>query len=143
VLRPYSACKISLRIPSAVDPGAGGAGGEGDAGEDPPYGARVAFEGEKASTGWDAPPLAQWLSSFRRSRVAELLRQAAPWQSARAGPFPSWGCWAEKFPDAQFLITGRARARVQRARPNEFLHIPTGIRLTACVASVIADHFAR
>ncbi len=27
--------------------------------------------------------------------------------------------------------------------PNEFLHIPTGKKLTACVASVIADHFAR
>jgi hypothetical protein len=27
--------------------------------------------------------------------------------------------------------------------PNEFLHIPTGKKLTACVASVVADHFER
>jgi di/tripeptidase len=27
--------------------------------------------------------------------------------------------------------------------PNEFLHVPTGKKLTGSVASVIADHFAR
>ena len=29
--------------------------------KDPPYGATVTFEGDKASGGWDAPPLAPWL----------------------------------------------------------------------------------
>jgi di/tripeptidase len=27
--------------------------------------------------------------------------------------------------------------------PNEFLHLPTAKKLTASVASVLADHFAR
>jgi di/tripeptidase len=27
--------------------------------------------------------------------------------------------------------------------PNEFLHLPTGAKVTACVAQVIADHSGR
>ncbi len=26
--------------------------------------------------------------------------------------------------------------------PNEFLHVPTGIKVTACVARVVADHYS-
>jgi di/tripeptidase len=48
-----------------------------------------------------------------------------------------------KFPKAQFLITGVLGPHSNAHGPNEFLHIPTGVRLTACVASVVADHFGR
>src|SRR6266481_104122 len=59
VLRPYTACKISLRIPPRADPVAATKLVKETLEKDPPYGARVAFEAEKSSTGWDAPPLAQ------------------------------------------------------------------------------------
>jgi len=49
----------------------------------------------------------------------------------------------ERFPEAQFLITGVLGPGSNAHGPNEFLHVPTGVRLTACVGSVIADHFAR
>jgi len=47
----------------------------------------------------------------------------------------------EKFPDAQFLITGVLGPGSNAHGPNEFLHLPMAKKLTACIASVIADHF--
>ena len=59
------------------------------------------------------------------------------------GTIPFMGMLGEKFPEAQFLITGVLGPGSNAHGPNEFLHIPTGVRLTACVANVVADHFAR
>jgi di/tripeptidase len=53
------------------------------------------------------------------------------------------GMLGAKFPAAQFLITGVLGPASNAHGPNEFLHIPTGKRLTACVAKVLADHRAR
>jgi len=142
VLRPYTACKISLRIPPRIEPGAAARVVKETLEKDPPYGARVAFEGEKASTGWDAPPLAQWLSSSV-DRASRSYFGKPPMAFGEGGTIPFMGMLGEKFPDAQFLITGVLGPGSNAHGPNEFLHIPTGIRLTACVASLIADHFAR
>ena len=56
---------------------------------------------------------------------------------------PSWRCLGEKFPQAQFLITGVLGPESNAHGPNEFLHVPTAKRLTSSVAQVIADHFSR
>jgi hypothetical protein len=47
----------------------------------------------------------------------------------------------EKFPEAQFLITGVLGPHSNAHGPNEFLHIPTGKRMSMCVAQVVADHY--
>ena len=142
VLRPYTACKISLRIPPRVDPVAATKLVKETLEKDPPYGARVVFEGEKSSTGWDAPPLAQWLSSAV-DRASRSFFGKPPMAFGEGGTIPFMGMLGEKFPEAQFLITGVLGPGSNAHGPNEFLHVPTGIRLTACVASVVADHFAR
>jgi acetylornithine deacetylase/succinyl-diaminopimelate desuccinylase-like protein len=59
------------------------------------------------------------------------------------GTIPFMGMLGAKFPDAQFLITGVLGPGSNAHGPNEFLHVPTGKRLTASVASVIASHFTR
>jgi di/tripeptidase len=110
--------------------------------KDPPNGARVTFEGEKSGGGWDSPPLAQWLSSSV-DRASRSCFGKPPMALGEGGTIPFMGMLGEKFPDAQFLITGVLGPGSNAHGPNEFLHIPTGIRLTACVASVVADHFAR
>ena len=53
------------------------------------------------------------------------------------------GMLGEKFPKAQFLITGVLGPNSNAHGPNEFLDIPTGKRLTSCVADVLIDHFNR
>jgi di/tripeptidase len=49
----------------------------------------------------------------------------------------------ERFPGAQFLITGVLGPGSNAHGPNEFLHLHTATRVTACVAQVLADHAAR
>ncbi|HZX97578.1 MAG TPA: M20 family metallopeptidase [Myxococcales bacterium] len=142
VLRPFTACKISLRIPPRIDPAAATKAVKDALEKDPPHGARVVFDGEKSSTGWDAPPLAQWLSSAVE-RASRNYFGKAPMAFGEGGTIPFMGMLGEKFPEAQFLITGVLGPGSNAHGPNEFLHVPTGIRLTGCVASVIAEHFAR
>ena len=142
VLRPFTACKISLRIPPRLDPAVATRTVKDALEKDPPYGARVTFEGEKASTGWDAPPLAQWLASSV-DRASRSFFGKPPMAFGEGGTIPFMGMLGEKFPEAQFLITGVLGPGSNAHGPNEFLHIPTGVRLTACVAAVVADHFAR
>jgi acetylornithine deacetylase/succinyl-diaminopimelate desuccinylase-like protein len=47
-----------------------------------------------------------------------------------------------RFPRAQFLITGVLGPGSNAHGPNEFLDLPTGVRVTACVAHVLAEHHA-
>ena len=56
------------------------------------------------------------------------------------GTIPFMGMLGEKFPDAQFVITGVLGPASNAHGPNEFLDIPTGKKLTACVAEVVARH---
>ena len=56
---------------------------------------------------------------------------------------PFMGMLGKKFPKAQFLVTGLLGPNSNAHGPNEFLHIPTAKRLTACVAQVLADHHGR
>ncbi len=59
------------------------------------------------------------------------------------GTIPFMAMLGERFPDAQFLITGVLGPRANAHGPNEFLHIPTAKRLSAAVAQILADHFNR
>jgi len=49
----------------------------------------------------------------------------------------------EKFTKAQFLITGVLGPHSNAHGPNEFLHIPTGKKVSMVVAEVVAKHFAQ
>jgi len=142
VLRPGTACKISLRIPPRLDPEKAAQLVKQTLERDPPYGARVVFEGEKSATGWDAPPLAPWLKRAVE-RASNGCFGKPPMGFGEGGTIPFMGMLGEKFPQAQFLITGVLGPGSNAHGPNEFLHVPTGVKLTACVASVVAEHFPR
>jgi len=142
VLRPHTTVKLSMRIPPRVDPKRASEALKTALEKDPPYGAKVTFEGEKASTGWDAPATAPWLEAAMQSASQAFFGKPAMGMG-EGGSIPFMGMLGEKFPEAQFLITGVLGPQSNAHGPNEFLHIPTGKKLTACVASVIAEHFAR
>jgi acetylornithine deacetylase/succinyl-diaminopimelate desuccinylase-like protein len=59
------------------------------------------------------------------------------------GSIPFMGMLGDKFPAAQFLITGVLGPSSNAHGPNEFLHIEMGKKLTSCVASVIDSHSSR
>jgi acetylornithine deacetylase/succinyl-diaminopimelate desuccinylase-like protein len=142
VLRPYTKLKLSIRIPPRVDPKAAADAVKRALEADPPYGAAVSFTISEPSSGWDAPPLAPWLeAAMQRASEAFFGRPAMAF--GEGGTIPFMGMLGEKFPEAQFLITGVLGPQSNAHGPNEFLHIGVGKKLTACVASVIADHFTR
>jgi acetylornithine deacetylase/succinyl-diaminopimelate desuccinylase-like protein len=142
VLRPWSAAKISLRLPPTLDAARATAIVADLFLRDPPYGAKVSFEPDKASAGWHAPPLAPWLAaSVDRASQNAFGRGAA--MMGEGGSIPFMGMLGEKFPRAQFVITGVLGPHSNAHGPNEFLHLPTGKKVSGVVAQVIADHAGR
>ena len=142
VLRPFTAAKLSIRIPPRLDAVAATKALKEALERDPPYGAKVSFEGEKASAGWDAPPLESWLE--KATDEASRAYFGRPFMAmGEGGTIPFMEMLGQRFPKAQFLITGLLGPGSNAHGPNEFLHIPTGKKLTASVASVVAAHFAQ
>jgi len=142
VLRPYTTLKLSLRIPPRLDPVKATAALKALLEKDPPYGAKVTFEADKGSSGWDAPPFAAWLEqAMEQSSKAFFGKSAAC--MGEGGTIPFMGMLGEKFPQAQFMITGVLGPNSNAHGPNEFLHLPSGKKLTCCVAQVIANHYVR
>ena len=142
VLRPYTTAKLSLRIPPSADADRCVAHLKKLMTEDPPYGARVTFSAEKASCGWDAPPLAPWLEQACTKASKTFFRKDCVYMG-EGGTIPFMGMLGEKFPQAQFMITGVLGPQSNAHGPNEFLHVPMGKRLTACVAMVLQEHLVR
>ena len=140
VLRPFTAAKLSLRLPPTLDAGNAGTALKTLLESDPPYGAKVTFDLEKAGSGWNAPTLAPWLEQSVDAASREFFGPP-PAYMGEGGSIPFMGMLGEKFPGAQFLITGVLGPHSNAHGPNEFIHIPTGKRVTMCVAKVIADHY--
>jgi acetylornithine deacetylase/succinyl-diaminopimelate desuccinylase-like protein len=141
VLRPFTAVKLSLRLPPTLNPKTASETIQRVLSENPPYGARVEFEVEKASSGWNAPALAPWLEHAIDHASREFFGAPAMYMG-EGGTIPFMGMLGEKFPGAQFIITGVLGPHSNAHGPNEFLHIPTGKRVTSVVARVVAEHFA-
>ena len=139
VLRPFTAVKLSLRLPPTLDGKRAGELLKRELERDPPNGAQVSLELEKASTGWNAPPMSAWLEQAIDAASREAFGQPAMYMG-EGGTIPFMGMLGEKFPGAQFMITGVLGPHSNAHGPNEFLHIPMGKRVTACVARVIARH---
>jgi len=140
VLRPRTAVKISLRIPPTTDPARATRVLTELFETDPPYGARVTFRPETPSAGWNAPAMAPWLlASLERASITYFGKPPA--FAGVGGSIPFMSMLGERFPRAQFLITGVLGPGSNAHGPNEFLHLPTGVRVTACVAEVLADHY--
>ena len=139
VLRPYTSLKLSLRLPPTLDGKRGGELLQDVLLRDPPNGAEVTLNLEKASTGWNAPALSPWLSQAIDQSSREFFGKPAMYMG-EGGTIPFMGMLGEKFPGAQFMITGVLGPHSNAHGPNEFLHIPMGKGVTACVARVIAEH---
>ncbi|HYM36597.1 MAG TPA: M20 family metallopeptidase, partial [Steroidobacteraceae bacterium] len=142
VLRPATAVKISLRLPPTLNGAKAAAALKALIEKDPPYGAKVEFIPEEPATGWNAPPLAPWLQ--RSLDDASQTFFAKPSMSmGEGGTIPFMAMLGEKFPAAQFVITGVLGPQSNAHGPNEFLHIEMGKKLTACVAKILFDHGQR
>jgi acetylornithine deacetylase/succinyl-diaminopimelate desuccinylase-like protein len=142
VLRPFTEAKLSMRVPPTTDAKRAGARMKEILEADPPYGARVSYVGEKAGAGWNAPKTAPWLERALEDASQAVFGKPMA-MMGEGGSIPFMGMLGEKFPEAQFVITGVLGPHSNAHGPNEFLHIPTGRRVTEVVARVLAAHAGR
>lgn len=140
VLRPKTSLKLSLRVPPTLDASNLDRKLQELLESNPPYGAHVTFEPEKGAGGWEAPKVASWLErSVDSASQAFFGKPATTW--GEGGSIPFMGMLGQRYPNAQFLITGVLGPHSNAHGPNEFLHISTGKNVTACVAQVLADEW--
>lgn len=137
VMRPVTSLKLSFRLPPTCDAERATAALKRKFEEDPPYGARVSFKGEGA-LGWEAPELAPWLTESVQGASQRFFGRDAVYMG-EGGTIPFMAMLGDKFPTAQFVITGVLGPQSNAHGPNEFLHIPMGKRVTACISQVLAD----
>ena len=141
VLRPYTAFKLSLRLPPLVDGHEASVRLKALLEDNAPYNARVTFHpdgraGALGATGWNAPDLAPWLE--RVLADASDTHFGAPLgYIGQGGTIPLMSMLQKGFPQAQMMVCGVLGPKSNAHGPNEFLHVPYGKRLTAAVAQVI------
>jgi len=142
VLRPYTALKLSMRLPATVDGEAASRVMKETLEANPPSHAKVSFELDHAASGWNAPEIAPWLHASLEKGSQESYGQSVMYMG-EGGTIPFMAMLGDFFPEAQFMITGVLGPKSNAHGPNEFLHIPFARKLTTCVAQVIADHCHR
>jgi acetylornithine deacetylase/succinyl-diaminopimelate desuccinylase-like protein len=139
VLRPFTALALSVRLPPTCDHAAAQVALERALTTDPPYGAKVTFTDGHAAPGWNAPPFAPWLWAALDEASTEAFGRPAR-AFGEGGTIPFMGMLGDRYPTAQFVITGVLVPGSNAHGPNEFLHLPTARRVTECVARVLGDH---
>ena len=142
VLRPYTTLSLSLRIPPTLDPKLARNVLDELLTKDPPYGANITLDFHEPAPGWNAPALAAWLDDAL-DEASQAFYGKPALHMGEGGSIPFMGMLGEKFPEAQFVITGVLGPQSNAHGPNEFLHIGYAKKLTACVTQVIEKHFLR
>jgi acetylornithine deacetylase/succinyl-diaminopimelate desuccinylase-like protein len=141
VLLPQLTCKLSLRLPPTLEADAATAAVKKLLETDPPFGARVTVTGS-GSTGWNAPALAPWLAEITDASSQEFFGKEACYLGL-GGSIPFMAMLGERFPQAQFLITGVLGPHANAHGPNEFLHVPYAKKLNCCLVRVVEAHYAQ
>jgi acetylornithine deacetylase/succinyl-diaminopimelate desuccinylase-like protein len=142
VLRPFTAFKLSLRLPPLVDGNEAAARLKTLLEDNAPYNAKVTFAadgrvGAMGATGWNAPALAPWLDDALNA--ASRAHYGAPCgYIGQGGTIPLMSMLQKGFPAAQMMVCGVLGPKSNAHGPNEFLHVPYGKKLTAAVAQVMA-----
>src|SRR3990172_566529 len=139
LLRAGTSGKSAVRLPPTADAQSASEKLKSLLEHDSPYGARIQFTPDWSASGWHAPDLQPWLERAIDQASLNFFGNGAVYMG-EGGTIPFMGMLGEKFPDAQFLITGVLGPRSNAHGPNEFLHLPTAKKLTCCVAEIIAQH---
>ena len=142
VLRPSTSLKLSFRLPPTCDPTAALAAVKRVLEADPPYGAHVTFSDGESGPGWNAPAMAPWLvDALERASTATFGQPTRTF--GEGGSIPFMGMLGERFPEAQFVVTGVIGPDGNAHGPNEYLHVPTARRVTMSMAHLIDAHANR
>ena len=139
VLLPQLTYKLSVRLPPTLAADKATETVKRLLEADPPFGARVTVTGSGTS-GWSAPALAPWLAVATDTSSQEFFGKEACYLGL-GGSIPFMAMLGERFPQAQFLITGVLGPHANAHGPNEFLHTPYAKKLNCCLVRVVEAHY--
>ncbi|WP_397412541.1 M20 family metallopeptidase [Polaromonas sp.] len=137
VLRPYTAFKLSLRLPPLVDAASAVQELKALLEDNAPYQAKVTFESAGGATGWNAPTTSPWFEQALHE-ASQAFYGAPCGTIGQGGTIPLMNMLSQGFPKAQMMVCGVLGPKSNAHGPNEFLHVPYAKKITAAVASVIA-----
>ncbi|HQS00037.1 MULTISPECIES: M20 family metallopeptidase [unclassified Polaromonas] len=137
VLRPYTAFKLSLRLPPLVDAASAVQELKTLLEDNAPYQAKVTFESAGGATGWNAPTTSPWFEQAL-NEASQTFYGAPCGTIGQGGTIPLMNMLSQGFPKAQMMVCGVLGPKSNAHGPNEFLHVPYAKKITAAVASVIA-----
>ena len=139
VMLPWTRAALSFRLPPTLN-------ADEAAGEikrivepNPPYGAKVKLTVENTGNGWAAPKPSDWLAKATEEASGAFFGKE-PMSTGEGGSIPFMNMLQEKFPRAQFVVTGVLGPRSNAHGPDEFLHLPFCQKVTMCVAKILAEH---
>jgi acetylornithine deacetylase/succinyl-diaminopimelate desuccinylase-like protein len=138
VLRPYTAFKLSLRLPPLVDAAQAVQELKALLEDNAPYQAKVTFEGGGGATGWNAPSSTPWFDNALDG-ASQAFFGAGCGTIGQGGTIPLMNMLSQGFPKAQMMVCGVLGPMSNAHGPNEFLHVPYAKKLTAAVAYVMAQ----
>jgi acetylornithine deacetylase/succinyl-diaminopimelate desuccinylase-like protein len=138
-LRPSTSAKLSIRLPPTLDAKRASDTVKTMLEANPPYGSHVRFDSDGGQPGWAAPKVDARLANAFADASDEYFRAPVRYMGM-GGTIPFLKMLGDRFPDAQFMVTGVLGPHSNAHGPNEFLDIETGKRVTACVAHVLAKY---
>jgi acetylornithine deacetylase/succinyl-diaminopimelate desuccinylase-like protein len=139
VLRPYTTLKLSFRLPPDVDCHTAMAAVDKVLTNNPPSNATVGLKWEEPANGWNAPKLSPWLDRAIQE-ASETFYNKPALAMGEGGTIPFMAMLGERFPNAQFVITGVLGPESNAHGPNEFLHIPFAKKLSSCIGYILNQY---
>lgn len=138
VLRPYTAFKLSLRLPPLVDASQAAQQLKKLLEDNAPYQAKVTFNSGGGTNGWNAPETAPWFEKALND-ASQSHFGAGVGYIGQGGTIPLMNLLSLGFPKAQMMVCGVLGPQSNAHGPNEFLHVPYAKKITASVAHVIVN----
>ena len=137
VLRPYSAFKLSLRLPPLIDAADAVVELKTLLEDNAPYQAKVTFVADAQASGWNAPATQPWFVQALNT-TSQAQFGAPVGYLGQGGTIPLMNILGRGFPKAQMMVCGVLGPKSNAHGPNEFLHVPYAKKLTAAVATMIS-----
>jgi acetylornithine deacetylase/succinyl-diaminopimelate desuccinylase-like protein len=140
VLRPFTTLCLSFRLPPTADSAKALAAIRRAVTTDVPYGAQIELGHVEAADGWQAPPLASWLSTAL-DEASDTVFDGQQWRTlGLGGSIPFMGLLQEMYPAAQFIATGVLGLDSNAHVPDESIHLAYAAKLTQALAVVLNAH---
>ena len=137
-LRPYTSAKLAIRTAPLANAHSAAEELKDVLESSPPNDANVIFDVEAAESGWCTPDTPSWLETALESASQSTFGK--PYRRmGTGGTIPFMTMLGEAFPDCSFVVTGVLGPHSNAHGPNEFLDIPTGKKITGCIAHVVAQ----